>query len=117
MLLRIAGSAACALIFVVVLLFVVSTCVDVANSEEIEWTEQERIEFRIQFCQDSVHYYYFSRTGIELDFIETNYTEDGAPIVGVADSDDERFTGPVYFKCSYGEVEGIEVITDIEVKQ
>jgi hypothetical protein len=83
-----------------------------ASAQELSQAEQDRV----QFCQDSVHYYYFSRTGIELDFDVTNYVDDDTPIVGVASSDDERFTGPVYFRCIYGEVEGVEVIVEIEVK-
>ncbi|GAF99177.1 unnamed protein product [marine sediment metagenome] len=113
---KIVASLTGGLAFVAVLLFVATTCVDVANSAEPEFTEQELIEFRIQFCQDSVYHHYLSRTGIQLNFDVTNYVDDATPIVGVASSDDERFSGQLHFRCVYGEVEGVDVLTAIEIE-
>jgi hypothetical protein len=109
---KIVASLTAGLIFIAVLLFAVTTCVDVANSAETEPTEQELI----QFCQDSVYHYYLSRTGIQLDFIETNRQHEDL-ISGIADSTDERLAGPVGFKCIYGEVAGVVILADIEVTQ
>jgi len=113
---KIVASLTAGLIFVAVLLVGVTTCVDVANSAETEYTEQELIGFKVQFCQDSVYHHYLTRTGIELDFGVTNYVDDETPIVGVASSTDERLSGEVYFRCVYGEVEGVEILTDIEIE-
>ncbi len=86
-------------------------------ADETEPTELEAIRFKIQLCQDSVYQYYLSRTGIQLHFSVTLGFPGDEPITGVAESSDERFVGPVSFKCIYGELMGVEgVLTDIEIE-
>jgi len=113
---KVVNSLTCTLIVIFVALVAFGALVDKANSAEPEFTEQEVIEFRIQFCQDSVYHHYLSRTGIELDFDVTNYVDEATPIVGVASSTDERLSGKVHFRCVYGEVEGVEIITEVEIE-
>jgi hypothetical protein len=111
------NSLTCTLIVIFVALVAFGALVDEANSAETEYTEQELIGFKVQFCQDSVYHHYLGRTGIQLDFGVTNYVDEATPIVGVASSTDERLSGTVYFRCVYGEVEGVEgVLTDIEIE-
>ncbi len=69
-------------------------------------TVDPEVQFRadkVVYCIDSVHYYYLSRTGIELTVYGVTYvvTDSGAEVTGKAVSRDERFTGPLDFKCVF----------------
>jgi hypothetical protein len=75
-------------------------------------------EDKITSCKDSVRYYYLSRTGIELTLSGVTYvvTDSGAEVTGLANSTDDRFTGPLDFKCVFGELMEVPMmLTEIHV--
>ena len=75
---------------------------------------------RTTLCLDSVHYYYLSRTGIELEPLAFKYavTDSGAEVTGTADADDERLTGIVNFKCVFEDFMDVPLmLTDVEVTE
>jgi hypothetical protein len=112
---KVVNSLTCTLIAIFVALVAFGALVDNANSAEPEFTEQELIHFRVQYCQDSVYHHYLSRTGIQLRFISSDVVSEDL-IGGIADSNDERFVGPVSYKCMYGEVSGVRILTDIKIE-
>ncbi len=76
---------------------------------------------RATLCLDSVHYYYLSRTGIELEPPAFLYavTDSGIEITGTADAEnDERLPGIVNFKCVFEDFMDVPLmLTDIEVTE
>jgi hypothetical protein len=83
--------------------------------------EVQAMDDRITMCLDSMKYYYFSRTGIELDPLAFLYavTDSGVEITGTADAEnDDRLTGLVDFKCVFEDFMDVPLmLTDVEVTE